>query len=308
MPASDLTVSAVFEVAEYVVTYVDNQGNNLGTANVAFGATITPITPPDKEGFVFVEWTGIPSSMPAAAVTVTAVYDEVVEEEPETEDLDEERGDEEDGDTTEVAAPAIPTLPNRGPNTTFVIPEIVLPPNPDPVITRVSVNGVDLEVSIIPGQPVGVLPQAALPGYNFQGWMNAITGEMITPETVIKNPDFVVLVPLFEKAPSLIDAARSVFQTIVTSPLDDTTPTNDLTTRTDNIQSVRADDVATPPAIALRGGLAAVFNPNGSVSIPLPNERTPITLRVQGLDALTTAVYYFIGQGAPENDDPAWQA
>jgi hypothetical protein len=307
MPASDLTVSAVFEVAEYVVTYVDDQGNNLGTANVAFGATITPITPPDKDGFVFVEWTGLPSTMPAAAVTVTAVYDEVVvEEEPETEDLNDETGEEED-DATEVAAPAIPTLPNRRPSTSFVIPEIVLPPNPDPVITRVSVNGVDLDVSIIPGQPVGVLPQAALPGYNFQGWMNAITGEMITPDTVINNPDFVVLVPLFEKAPSLIDAARSVFQALVASSFQAPAKTNDLTTRTDNIQSVRVGAASTPPAIALQGGLEAVFNPNGSVTIPLSNERIPITLRVQGLDALTTAVYYYIGEGAPEFDASSWR-
>jgi len=306
MPASDLTVSAVFAVAQYVVTFVDNEGNNLGTANVDFGAAVSAIEPPDKEGFVFVEWTGIPSSMPAAAVTVTAVYEAVeVEEEPLTDDS-EEPG-EEDDDSTELSAPAVPSLPNRRPTTPIIIPEVVLPPNPDPVITRVSVNGIDLDVSIIPGQPVGQLPHAVLDGYRFQGWMNAITGEMITPDTVINNPDFVVLVPLFEKAPSLIDAARSVFQALVASSFQAPVKTNDLTTRTDNIQSVRAGAAATSPAIELQGGLEAVFNPNGSVTIPLSNERIPITLRVQGLDALTTAVYYYIGEGAPEFDASSWR-
>lgn len=309
MPASDLSVSAIFEVAEYVVTFVDSEGNNLGTANVAFGATIALIEPPEKEGFVFVEWTGLPDSMPAAAVTVTAVYDEVVvEEEPETEETDEETDDEEDDETTDVSAPAVPTLPSRGAINPIIIPEVVLPPNPDPVITRVSVNGVDLDVSIIPGRPVGNLPQAVLPGYNFQGWMNAITGEMITSETVINNPDFVVLVPLFEKAPSLIDATRSVFQALLANPFTALTQTNDFTTRTDNIQSVRTDTASTPAPIPIQGNLQAVINQNGSVTIPLPNERTPITLRVRGLDALTTVVYYYIGEGAPEFDDPSWIA
>jgi uncharacterized repeat protein (TIGR02543 family) len=306
MPASDLSVSAVFAVAQYVVTFVDDEGNNLGTENVDFGAAVTAIEPPEKEGFVFVEWTGLPETMPAAAVTVTAVYEAVEPEEEPLIDEEEEPG-EEDEESPELLAPAIPTLPNRRPTTPIIIPEVVLPPNPDPVVTRVSVNGVDLDVSIIPGQPVGELPQAVLDGYLFQGWMNAITGEMITPETVINNPDFVVLVPLFEKAPSLIDAARSVFQTLIANPFNAPTQTNDLTTRTDNIQTVRADAAATPPAIELQGGLEAVFNPNGSVTIPLSNEQIPITLRVQGLDALTTAVYYYIGEGAPEFDASSWR-
>ena len=306
MPASDLTVSAVFAVAQYVVTFVDDEGNNLGTENVDFGAAVTAIEPPEKEGFVFVEWTGLPETMPAAAVTVTAVYEAVELEEEPLIDEEEEPG-EEDEESPELLAPAVPTLPNRRPITPIIIPDVVLPPNPDPVVTRVSVNGVDLDVSIIPGQPVGELPQAVLDGYLFQGWMNAITGEMITPETVINNPDFVVLVPLFEKAPSLIDAARSVFQTLIANPFNAPTQTNDLTTRTDNIQTVRADAAATPPAIELQGGLEAVFNPNGSVTIPLSNEQIPITLRVQGLDALTTAVYYYIGDGAPEFDASSWR-
>jgi uncharacterized repeat protein (TIGR02543 family) len=125
-----------------------------------------------------------------------------------------------------ILPPANVIIPSRTPQR-VEIPVVVLPENPDPVVTRVSVNGIDLDISIIPGQPVGNLPPATLAGYNFQGWMNAITGEMMTPETVINNPDFVVLVPLFEKAPTLLDATRNVFQQLIVNPLLQITKTND---------------------------------------------------------------------------------
>jgi uncharacterized repeat protein (TIGR02543 family) len=304
MPANSLTVTAEYEVAEFDVTFVDSEGNNLGTAKVAFGDPVTAIEPPEIEGKVFVEWTGLPESMPAAAVRVTAVYEDVeIEEDEETEETDET----EDEEVAETSDESIPQLPNRRSTTPIVIPEVVLPDNPDPVITSVSVNGIDMDVSIIPGQPVGVLPQATLAGYNFQGWMNAITGEMITPDTVINNPDYVVLVPMFEKAPSLFDAAKNVFQAIVQNPFTKPIPTNDLTTRTDNIQSNRVTPNELLETISIPGGLNLEVRTDGSVVIPLPNETTPLTINVRGLDATTVQVYYTIGTEVPEHHDDQWQ-
>jgi uncharacterized repeat protein (TIGR02543 family) len=304
MPANSLTVTAEYEVAEFDVTFEDSEGNNLGSAKVAFGAPVTAIEPPEIEGKVFVEWTGLPESMPAAAVRVTAVYEDVeIEEDEETEETDET----EDEEVVETSDESIPQLPNRRSTTPIIIPEVILPDNPDPVITSVSVNGIDMDVSIIPGQPVGVLPQATLAGYNFQGWMNAITGEMITPDTVINNPDYVVLVPMFEKAPSLFDAAKNVFQAIVQNPFTKPIPTNDLTTRTDNIQSNRVTPNELLETISIPGGLNLEVRTDGSVVIPLPNETTPLTINVRGLDATTVRVYYTLGTDVPEHHDAQWK-
>jgi uncharacterized repeat protein (TIGR02543 family) len=183
-----------------------------------------------------------------------------------------------------ILPPANVIIPSRTPQR-VEIPVVVLPENPDPVVTRVSVNGIDLDISIIPGQPVGNLPPATLAGYNFQGWMNAITGEMMTPETVINNPDFVVLVPLFEKAPTLLDATRNVFQQLIVNPLLQIGRTNDFTTRTDNITSTRIASNDVVETIPIRGGLVLEVREDGSVTIPLPNERTPIKINATGLDA-----------------------
>ena len=304
MPANSLTVRAEYAVAEFDVTFVDNEGNNLGSAKVAFGAPVTAIEPPEIEGKVFVEWTGLPESMPAAAVRVTAVYEDVeVVEDEETEETDETK----DEEVAETLDESIPTLPSRRSTTPIIIPEVILPDNPDPVITSISVNGINMNVSIIPGQPVGVLPQATLGGYNFQGWMNAITGEMITPDTVINNPDYVVLVPLFEKAPSLLDAAKNVFQAMVQNPFAKPVLTNDLTTRTDNIQSNRVTPNQLLETISIPGGLNLEVRADGSVVIPLPNETTPLTINVRGLDATTVRVYYTLGTDVPEHHDAQWK-
>ena len=74
MPASDVTVTASFTVNEYVLTYVD--GNDvLGVQNYAFGATITPIADPTREGYTFTGWNPeLPETMPANDLTVYAQW------------------------------------------------------------------------------------------------------------------------------------------------------------------------------------------------------------------------------------------
>jgi hypothetical protein len=74
MPANDVTVSASFNVNEYTITYMD--GNDvLDVDTFAFGAAITPIADPHKEGYTFNGWDpALPTAMPAEDLTVNAQW------------------------------------------------------------------------------------------------------------------------------------------------------------------------------------------------------------------------------------------
>ena len=73
MPAHDVTVTGSFNVNSYTLTYkVD--GNVYKTYSVEYGTAITPEPAPAKEGHTFAGWTGLPATMPAHDVTVTASY------------------------------------------------------------------------------------------------------------------------------------------------------------------------------------------------------------------------------------------
>jgi len=118
-----------------------------------------------------------------------------------------------------------------------------------------------------------------------------------------------VLVPLFEKAPSLVDAARSVFQALIVNPFTRAVPTNDFTTRTDNIQSNRIVPTEILESIPIPGGLTLDVRSDGSVSIVLPNESKALTLSVTGLDPTSAEVFYVVTDGTPpEFDQPNWQS
>jgi uncharacterized repeat protein (TIGR02543 family) len=305
MPDADVTIKAQYEAIEYTVTFSDGE-STISTAQVKFGDPVTPPSAPDKDGFEFESWSGLPATMPASDVTVTAVYSEIEEE------VEEETPDEPTTETpstpgtsggnggvitTRPVTPTTPTIPEI-PNE---IPEVDLPANPDPVITRIRVEGITLDVSIIPGQPIGALPEAQLPGYNFTGWMNAITGEMLTPESVIENPEFVVLTPIFEKAPNIFDAARRVFSTIVTPPSN--VVTNDNTTRTDNILSTNQYGSDVIDTVVTATGVLVEVRADGTALVDLVNEKRPITIDATQFDLTTINVSYIVGTTIPEFDD-----
>ena len=74
MPAKDVEVSALFDVNVYRITYkVD--GKTHQTDSIAYGATIVPPTVPTKTGHSFTGWDGLPETMPAKDVEVTAKFD-----------------------------------------------------------------------------------------------------------------------------------------------------------------------------------------------------------------------------------------
>ena len=73
MPANDVTVNAVYTVNSYKLTYIVDDEVYL-TADVEYGAEITPADAPEKEGYTFAGWDGLPDFMPAKDITVSAYY------------------------------------------------------------------------------------------------------------------------------------------------------------------------------------------------------------------------------------------
>ncbi|MBO7302251.1 MAG: InlB B-repeat-containing protein, partial [Bacteroidaceae bacterium] len=73
MPAEDIEVTAKFNINSYIVTFMVD-GKVYKVEVVEYGADIPYPTAPAKEGHEFVGWDGIPSSMPAEDIEVTAKF------------------------------------------------------------------------------------------------------------------------------------------------------------------------------------------------------------------------------------------
>ena len=72
MPAEDVSVSGYFIVNQYTITYIiDNEVYT--TDKVDYGSTITPPTPPSREGYDFA-WGDYPETMPAHDITIYGTY------------------------------------------------------------------------------------------------------------------------------------------------------------------------------------------------------------------------------------------
>ena len=72
MPAHDIEILGSYTVNKYMLTYkVD--GEEYKTVEVDYGKTITPETP-EKEGYTFSGWEGLPETMPAHDVEVTGSF------------------------------------------------------------------------------------------------------------------------------------------------------------------------------------------------------------------------------------------
>ncbi|MBP3408733.1 MAG: leucine-rich repeat protein [Bacteroidaceae bacterium] len=73
MPANDITIEGTFSINSYTVTFMID-GEVYETATVEFGAEIELPTPPEKEGYIFGGWVGVPDSMPAQNVVIEGEY------------------------------------------------------------------------------------------------------------------------------------------------------------------------------------------------------------------------------------------
>lgn len=74
MPGHDVTITGSYTPFVYTIQYlIDEQ--LFEQQQVPCGQTIIPPTPPEREGYHFKEWEGLPSAMIAGNLTVTAVYE-----------------------------------------------------------------------------------------------------------------------------------------------------------------------------------------------------------------------------------------
>ncbi|MDE5953532.1 MAG: InlB B-repeat-containing protein, partial [Duncaniella sp.] len=73
MPASDVTVSGSFSTNSYTLTYMVD-GEVYKTFQFGFGEKLTAEAAPEKEGYSFSGWEGLPETMPASDVTVTGKF------------------------------------------------------------------------------------------------------------------------------------------------------------------------------------------------------------------------------------------
>ena len=73
MPAGDVTVTGTFVVNGYTLTYMVD-GDTYKSVVYEYGATITPIAAPLKEGHTFSGWSDIPSTMPSNDITITGSF------------------------------------------------------------------------------------------------------------------------------------------------------------------------------------------------------------------------------------------
>ena len=73
MPAENIVITGSFTVNQYLLTYkVD--GDVYASDSIKYGATITPITEPTKEGHTFSGWSEIPETMPANDIVIEGSF------------------------------------------------------------------------------------------------------------------------------------------------------------------------------------------------------------------------------------------
>ena len=72
MPAEDIVITGSFTINSYSITYIiDDAVYQTETMN--YGATITPPTAPQRDGYIF-EWINVPATMPAKDIIIIGSY------------------------------------------------------------------------------------------------------------------------------------------------------------------------------------------------------------------------------------------
>ncbi len=73
VPASDVTYEGSYSVNSYTITYLVD-GEVVHSESVTYGTTIIALEEPYKEGHTFSGWSGLPETMPAKDITVSATF------------------------------------------------------------------------------------------------------------------------------------------------------------------------------------------------------------------------------------------
>jgi hypothetical protein len=81
---NDILVTANFEINQYTITFNSDGGTAVNSITDDFGASITQPTSPTRSGYTFTGWSpALPSAMPAANTTYTALWAQNPDEEAE---------------------------------------------------------------------------------------------------------------------------------------------------------------------------------------------------------------------------------
>lgn len=73
MPAHDVRIDGTFTINDYLLTYYVD-GDVYTSVTVQFADTVEPIEEPEKEGYTFSGWEGVPATMPAHDVDVNGTF------------------------------------------------------------------------------------------------------------------------------------------------------------------------------------------------------------------------------------------
>ena len=75
MPANDVELATEYKINSYKVTFkVDGKTYESSTFEYA-AEIVTPADDPVKEGYTFIGWKNLPSSMPAEDIVITAIFE-----------------------------------------------------------------------------------------------------------------------------------------------------------------------------------------------------------------------------------------
>ena len=75
MPDSDVTISGLFTVNQYTITFNTDGGSTIDAITADYGTEVTAPANPTKTGYTFVSWNkDIPAAMPAENMTITAAW------------------------------------------------------------------------------------------------------------------------------------------------------------------------------------------------------------------------------------------
>ena len=79
MPASDMTIKAMWTVNQYTLTFDSDGGSAVDPITQDYGTDITAPVSPTKEGYTFAGWTpAVPATMPASDMTIKATWTIVI--------------------------------------------------------------------------------------------------------------------------------------------------------------------------------------------------------------------------------------